>query len=47
MCLTNGSGSTSTPAQSSRMRILTLFGAGLLTGTALIIIIPEGIEMWL
>eukprot|EP00035_Acanthoeca_spectabilis_P007052 m.131837 g.131837 ORF g.131837 m.131837 type:complete len:341 (+) comp13775_c0_seq2:202-1224(+) len=48
MCVTNGTSSSGqAPVQSGRMRMLTLFGAGLLTGTALIIIIPEGIEMWL
>jgi zinc transporter 9 len=42
-----GAGNASNSAPSSRMRLMTLFGAGLLTGTALIVIIPEGIEMWL
>ncbi|CAJ0577122.1 unnamed protein product, partial [Mesorhabditis spiculigera] len=28
----------------SRMRILSIFGAGLLVGTALSVIIPEGVE---
>jgi len=30
----------------SRVRVLTVFGAGLLVGTALIVIIPEGVHMW-
>lgn len=30
----------------SRMRLITTLGAGVLTGTALIVIIPEGIHMW-
>ena len=29
-----------------KMRMLSVFGAGLLVGTALIVIIPEGIHMW-
>ena len=28
------------------LRIITVFGAGLLIGTALIVIVPEGIHMW-
>mmetsp|Transcript_15533 Transcript_15533/g.40251 ORF Transcript_15533/g.40251 Transcript_15533/m.40251 type:complete len:346 (+) Transcript_15533:235-1272(+) len=49
MCMAAGSGGpgTSTSTQSGRVRMLTLFGAGILTGTALNIIIPEGIEMFL
>eukprot|EP00730_Choanoeca_flexa_P018497 TRINITY_DN8996_c0_g2_i1.p1 TRINITY_DN8996_c0_g2~~TRINITY_DN8996_c0_g2_i1.p1 ORF type:complete len:324 (+),score=57.75 TRINITY_DN8996_c0_g2_i1:115-1086(+) len=30
-----------------RLRIITLLGAGLLIGTALVVIIPEGMHMWL
>eukprot|EP00038_Savillea_parva_P017266 m.19605 g.19605 ORF g.19605 m.19605 type:complete len:346 (+) comp3707_c0_seq2:263-1300(+) len=44
---TPSSNSAAGAPPSGRMRVLTMFGAGLLTGTALIVIIPEGIEMWL
>ena len=30
----------------TRIRVLTIFGAGLLVGTALVVIIPEGVHMW-
>ena len=30
----------------TRIRVLTIFGAGLLVGTALLVIIPEGVHMW-
>lgn len=33
-------------ANTNKMRLITLFGAGILAGTALIVIIPEGISMW-
>lgn len=33
-------------ADPARMRLITTLGAGVLTGTALIVIIPEGIHMW-
>eukprot|EP00045_Choanoeca_perplexa_P003830 m.33728 g.33728 ORF g.33728 m.33728 type:complete len:317 (+) comp12254_c0_seq1:126-1076(+) len=32
---------------SDKLRIVTLLGAGLLIGTALVVIIPEGMHMWL
>lgn len=34
----------SIPTSQSRMRMVTVFGAGLLIGTALAVIIPEGVE---
>ena len=35
------------PVFPCRLRIVTLLGAGLLIGTALVVIIPEGMHMWL